>query len=978
MTTRNHLLKIFRTTAALSISITLTFSAPLFALAQEESSTGPSEPTGTTEPTGPSEPTGAPECTGASCHQGEDQGLNQGENQGANQGLTQGLSQGDGSVSGPTVNQDISADNTNTGADSTNTAAVTTTVSDTTSTTNNAQDTTNLSGAATTGENTSSQNSGDSSITSGNASIGVTQVKSDNTTVKDGDVVFSNNAHEGDIEGDLNVDFSAATSLLTGDGSVKSIQATNESTGSNSDNAVILNTQVTKINEVQNDGVIDNTVNATATTGDNHSDQNTGDATIATGNANVAASLVNLMNTTVENGNIIIATEDVYGDVQGDINIPDFNQLYTILSGDGPITVNAMNGDTGANSTNTIDANLNKTDTTTVNSEADIDTTINAQAVTGQNDSLANTGGAAISTGDGNVQASNVSVANTTVEDTSLGVVIINAFNRFVGFLIGSGNVATPLSEEETLTYIDADNLNTGSNSTNTITVNDDQTSSTTVDNDAAINNTINAAAITGRNTTNNNTGQGTIGTGDANVSANVVTVANTTVKNGNLAVVIINIFGDFLGSIFYGGTELALPYDTSEDVVVNAENHDTGANSTNTVTVDVTKTEDTRLNNSATLRTTLRTNIDTGNNRASRNTNGANITTGEGHLALLAASVANTVALGGPGGGSATLNGANDTTGANSLNTNSLTVTNNFSALINNSATAETFIPGTANTGHNELNQNTVGGLIKTGLIDASLSLGNMLNNILFALAPGDITLALNGFNHLTGSSSTNTNTLTYVKNWLLSIFNQATVTNLIDLLFNTGGNTANQNTAQAAIQTSSICVDGHIVNDLNSVPNTNGIPTTMTNTGSATTTAGVVATTGNNTLSQNTAGSTTSTNEPCPTPTPTPTPPPADNGGGGEGGGGEDGGEIAAVTTKGNGPTEAKRIPRIAGVTTSKFPGIGALGWGNMMKSVRVGARQSRHIPLPYIIIGSILFVASAAWSDHKHRQRKYLEYV
>lgn len=897
--------------------------------------------------------------------QGDGQGVNQGEGQGANQGEGQGAQEEPAST-------DVTASNTNTGADSENSNQTTSDTTNSTTVTNTADDATAIAGTAATGDNTNSRNSGDAGITTGDASIGVTQVKSDNTTTIGGDVLFANTAHDGTIHGDLVINPSSASSLASSDGTIKSVTATNSATGSGSDNAITIDTKVTEINEVQNDGTIDNAIAAIASTGSNHADKNTGDASVTTGNANVAASLVNLLNTTVENGNILVVTEDVYGDVTGNILIPDFDQLSTILTGNNNTTVDASNANTGANSTNTIDITKTKNDSTIVDSNATVDTTIAATAITGQNDSLENTGVSSITTGEANVQAGNVTLANTTVQDASLGIVIVNALNRFIGFLIGSDNIATPLSEEETLSYVHANNEQTGANSNNSINITDEQTTKTTVTNNATITNSVDAAALTGNNTTNKNTGTGAITTGDANITATAVNVANTTVKNGNLAVYIINVFGNFFGDVLFGGTRLALPYDTSSpnsSATIHADNTNTGADSTNEIAVTVTNNKDVKLNNSATVRTTLATTTNTGNNRANKNTSGANITTGESNVNLFSRTIANTVALG--GGGSiynATLNSSNDTTGANSKNHTTLDVTDNLLVDIHNFANVQTFIPGSANTGNNELNQNTIGGTIKTGLIDLGVNIGNILNQIYLALGGGNTNVAATGENHLTGSNSDNTNALTYTRNWLLSIFNEATVNNIIEFILNTGGNTANENTLAAAITTGSVCGDINVQNDANNISGTpNNASATIINNASASTSGNVLATTGNNILSNNTAGGTIEENQGCP---PEPTPPPApvvspiasveEGGQGGNGGGGQGGGEIASIQDTKSEPAQ----PRVAAKISRILKGVGALGFGWMQTPVSA----SNKFPVGPLVMASIIAIATAAWADRR----------
>ena len=309
----------------------------------------------------------------------------------------------------------------------------------------------------------------------------------------------------------------------------------------------------------------------------------------------------------------------------------------------------------------------------------------------------------------------------------------------------------------------------------------------------------------------------------------------------------------------------------------------------------------------------------------------------------------------------------------------------------INNFASVETFIPGSANTGNNELDGNTIGGAILTGLIDFNVNIGNILNQIFLALNPANTVIAANGENHLTGADSTNENTVTFARNFLLSLFNTATADTIIDFLFNTGGNTANNNTLGAAITTGSICGNGNIENDLNTIAGLpGGASATVDNNAQANTAILALANTGGNSLNENTAGSSDTQHEDCPpepTPipsaTPTPTPPPGDNGNGGDNGGnGGDGGNggNGGGETANNGDTgpdkvaqaepSDSRMPRIAGVVDRVLKGVGGLGLGGNRKTT---IQSARSFPLAPFFMGSMSVITSAAWADRRARRQK-----
>jgi len=806
---------------------------PVAVLAQEAvdavgDPTGAPTDTGAPAATGtPEEETGAPEiCTGNGCGQGEGQGAGQGENnggdsladlggyidengnevlpegtvdtrQGADQGTAQGASQGSGT--------DLSGTNSNTGADSTNTVDAGVTNTATTSVDNTATNNTNVDAAANTGANTANKNTGSASTTTGNAGIGVTQLVNDNTTAINGNVGLNVTGYQGDYQGDLVLDFNNALALLTG-GEPTSIRAINDTTGADSNNEVILSTVYEELNEIQNDGNINNQLDLSAITGQNEASMNTGDGSIYTGDANIAATLVNLLNTTVLNGNLTVAVQDIFGDLLGDIVIPDLSQLASAFWGN-TTQIDASNDTTGSDSTNEIDIALIETEQTNINNDAQINTQVNANAITGQNDTLANTGGGEIDTGDASVSASNVSVANTTVEGGNWGLVIVNALNRWVGFLVGDSGEVHQLTQDETLREIEARNSATGADSTNTIDITDETNITNNIDNLAVINNEINADAITGQNEASKNTGQGRIATGDANILASAVNLANTTVKNANLGIAVVNIFGNWLGDLMYGGNALLAGLTDSTAIGAETSNNNTGSDSDNSIDISYDRSRETNIDNNADITTTLNANVDTGNNRANRNTNGGDIETGEAYLGLHSRAIANITGISLNDGGLAfNIEGGNDTTGFDSQNRITARVNDERIISIDNDANVSTVLPATVNTGNNEASQNTIGGGIDTGNIDADVSIHNLVNRVVLAIGD-DVALAGNGggvglsigadlYNAITGAKSENSNIVEAVRKVLASILDNAVIDNIVDMIFNTGGNESNQNT--------------------------------------------------------------------------------------------------------------------------------------------------------------------------------------
>lgn len=899
------------------LALWVSLGAPLAVLAQEAV-----DAAGNT--TGPSEPTGAPECTGAGCHQGEGQGEDQGTDQGANQGLGQGANNG------------LDVSNTNTGADSNNAGTIDAASSQATTLTNTAASVTDANAAGATGGNTANQNTGTGGITTGHAGIGVTQVVNDNTAVVGGQAGLSVSGHQGNYTGDLNLGIGANTANLNAGGPT-SVRATNDTTGANSTNDAAVTTTTETLQEIQNDGLINNVLKLAASTGDNMASQNTGDGAITTGNADVGATLVNLLNNTVINGHLWVTVADIFGHLTGNINLPDFAALASLLPAAGGLAIDASNVNTGSDSTNTIDINQTQTATTKVSNDAAINTTIDASAITGGNTADKNTGGGFITTGDGSVTASNISVANTTIEGGNWILALVNAANRWLGFLVGDNGNVRALSPEETIRQIEAHNANTGADSTNTIAVNDTHTDTTHVDNDARINNDVTAAAITGRNTANENTGAGVIATGDAAVKVNAVNIANTTVKNGSLLVAVVNIFGDWLGDLLLGGNSLLAQAAAQEQIALDAANQNTGADSTNHVDIDIDRQHLTDIDNDADITTRLTANIDTGGNRTNRNTQGADIMTGHSLLALHSRSVANLTGLLLDPGLGITMMGLNDTTGFNSTNNVRARINDERVIDINNLANVSTIFGVLANTGGNEASQNTIGGTIITGDAAADVGIDNLINQVLVALGGGGLTVDAELINRLTGAESSNDPHLTLNHDLLTTILNRGLVTNLVDLLFNTGGNTANENTAGGHIVSGDICPTIALHNQLNKVSGVGG-NLDLTNQGQVDNAARLKAISGDNTTRRNTAAGPSPDRPagPCEqpvavVPTPAPVPPLVEAVGGDEA---EEEEEVVVEKAAEEQPVgrvaaAVEQVPVAVGQVLKRFPVAGASPW-------------------------------------------------
>ncbi len=997
-------------TAAVFIILWFSLLPTVSALAQDAVDAN-GNPTGPTGPTGPKGPTGAPACTGAGCGQGVGQGENQGgpssadlgadENgnlpegvvdtrQGANQGKSQGI------VNGTT------ATNSNTGSGSSNTIDSDTNNSSSATTNNTVADNTAATATATTGSNTQSKNTSANGITSGNASISATVVKTDNTATIGGTAGLSSQQYAGTYNGDYAVGFGAGTAALTGASGPKSYQLTNQVTGSNSTNDINVFTTLEELVEVQNDGKINNDLNVTADTGNNAANENTGNGSIVTGNANVAATLVNLLNTTIINGDLWITVADIFGNLQGNINIPAMASYFSGVVGGG-LALDAGNLTTGSDSLNTIAVDIDDVETFDVTNDAKIKTAVNATANTGNNDTISNTGGGSINTGNASVAASNVTLANTTIEGGNWGLFVVNALNGFLGFLVGDNGSVKALSQDETIREITAYNDTTGANSVNTIAVTDEQTRTTTVDNDATITNTITALANTGDNDANRNTGQGIISTGDAAITASAINIANTTVKDGSLFIAVVNVFGDWFGELFYGGSSLAQAAASqaaaNQEISLNVENNSTGSESTNTVDVDVDRSHTTTITNDADLEFSLTADVNTGGNRANKNTLGASIDTGNAFLAQYSRAVANVTGVAGPGGLIVNADFTNSETGFDSKNTIRADINDERIITITNNANLNTLLgslitPALVNTGRNEANQNTIGGGIQTGNVNVDAVIANLVNKVLIALSGEGVEIDATFVNTLTGALSTNLNDLNAVRTVLATVLSDAVIDNIINLLLNTGANMSNENTsaslsgadgfsAQAtgsgsSIATGDICVNGVVTNNANAFGINVDISQNVDNNTIINNDVTIDSTTGQNEQNRNTSGAQNNSTGTCaklaqvppdnnpPMTGGTITPPPV-------GGGSVNSTEVEAEDSVSESGADSQ--PIVAGVSSAKT----RVGSNSILKRFPVAGSESiakwlsgyRNPAWLYFLISALALAIVASYCDKKARQ-------
>ncbi len=465
-------------------------------------------------------------------------------------------------------------------ANSTNTGSANVSSGNTTNQNNSANINNGLTGASVTGQNSASDNMGDSYIDSGNANTTGTIITAANTNV-DGVAVSEFNIVD-DHVGDYILDFEG--SCISGcDG--YSALAKNSNNGSNSDNDAAINSDTNNTTNQTNNGEVNNDLTLTADSGNNKTSGNTGgDSYITTGTAEVAGNVLTFLNNNLS-GNIIYGVVNIFGDLIGDIILPESALSAFACATCGQDTYLANTGN-GSNSDNSVSSDQTVNNTYNQINSADINNNLILDATTGGNSASGNTGGDVyIKTGNVNVLAQVLNVANTNIIGGDMWLVIINRAGQWIGQIMGApqgslfaGSQGTEFSVNEN-GEITAVNSGNGANSTNDASVNSTTNNTTNQTNNGGVNNNIHLNANTGKNQANDNTGgDNYITTGDAKILANLVNFVNNNIAGGRLLVTFVNVFGNWTGNFFTPDN----PKTTSETLAQGSANQDNSSSQNN------------------------------------------------------------------------------------------------------------------------------------------------------------------------------------------------------------------------------------------------------------------------------------------------------------------------------------------------------------------------------------------------------------
>ena len=455
-----------------------------------------------------------------------------------------------------TTSGETSSSNSSTGAGSENTAEATQTDETAIENQNKFKISRHVSSEFSSGGNSASFNTGNGIVGSGNATGSTNLIALGNSNVNGGAIpvavfdVYDNQT--GDIDFSTMSDGGTICSFCTVSFGAESL---NKNTGASSDNQAVSENNNSLTVSNTNDGYIANELTMDLLTGKNTTSYNTGSGMIETGDIKASANVLNFLNSNLFAANALVGIVNIYGDLIGDIILPDM----TITEPQSPVfeTFESSNTNTGAGSDNLADSSSDTRIEFENLNEAMIKNDVDVTAQTGANDASYNTGGGYIETGNADVKENMVNVAN--VNQTNGGswwLVLVNRLGEWVGVIMGdpdSDGVASSdqsVSGTETDQGISASNAQTGAESENSAVSETNKDLSVTNTNTAYVSNDVDITAVTGENQASYNTGHGTIKTGDVLVGTNLLNFLNYNFIGTNWLVGIINVFGNWTGNV--------------------------------------------------------------------------------------------------------------------------------------------------------------------------------------------------------------------------------------------------------------------------------------------------------------------------------------------------------------------------------------------------------------------------------------------
>lgn len=633
---------------------------------------------------------------------------------------------------------ELGAGNQNTGANSTNQAFTNLNNQLTVKNINSVDAINQVDAQVSSGQNEANYNTGHGIILSGDADLGLNFISLANTNLVGSQKFYASWQNVfSSWSGDVDLSQEAAANNLSPLSDLL-IEAANKSTGAGSTNQAIVNVndQVSVTN--QNSGKLNNEIKAEVVSGRNQANANTGTGSVTSGKANSAINALNFLNSNITASNWWLKNLNVFGNWSGNILLPAMPKPN--LNFQFPSSGTAQNSQTGFNSVNNASTTIENSLALSNDNQAVITNEVRVRAITGENKTSYNGGSGIVKYGTAKAETNELNVANLNVTGDSWWLVVVNTFGSWAGTTVGSpADVVVKATENAKVlspagSGLEATNNSTGPNSNNSAGVNISHSTDAANVNQAEVFNKIELAAISGENEAQFNTGHGYVDSGDIRTSNNLVNFANANIAVGNWLVVVVNVFGNWVGNLVFNTVDNQISSQDlgsqSFDGSSSAANQSTGANSSNSANTSTSNNTNVTNNNSAEVANNASGTSSTGENSASYNTGSGVVTTGEAstNVNINNQINTNTTTLSGDSAGAGS--SSNQNTGAGSDNNSSAASSNNTNVTNINTVTANNNVSANNSTGQNNANYNTGNGLVDTGWADTYLGLYNQYND--------------------------------------------------------------------------------------------------------------------------------------------------------------------------------------------------------------------------------------------------------
>lgn len=373
------------------------------------------------------------------------------------------------------------------------------------------------------GENSVTNNDGNATLTTGDVELIANMLNILNLNITGDDFLSLIVNIFGQLDGNLDLD-DIATALGYADDDQLEILAksSQDQTGE----------EVVEISN-DNNAVVNNNLNVRGVSGGNEVTGNDGQADVVTGRIEILANVLNFINTNMSGEKWKFIMVNIFGSLNGDVVVPGTEQFL------------GSKGSTDSNNYNTTDESVTNTN------NVQLTNNVNSNAVSGENEQNNNDDeNHTLATGGTDVQNQILNYLNFNITGNNWVFLIVNVFGKWMGQIVGFGD--NPTMDAPDQGSFAALSVGQGGQSEGSPEGTESQTS---VDNtnSAIVNNNINVEGISGLNKVNENDGETSLVTGWVEIDTNLLNIINTNITGRSWMVVFLNVFGDFMGNLFFG-----------------------------------------------------------------------------------------------------------------------------------------------------------------------------------------------------------------------------------------------------------------------------------------------------------------------------------------------------------------------------------------------------------------------------------------